>query len=86
MQIVRALLEMKIKVFYVTHMFDLTQGFYLAEMDAALFLRAERLADSQRTYRLIEGEPLPTSYGQDLYQRIFRGVRDVTTNTAPSSI
>ena len=76
-QIVRALLEMKIKVFYVTHMFDLVQGFYLAKMDTALFLRAERLAEGQRTFRLVEGEPLPTSYGQDLYHRIFGADHDV---------
>jgi DNA mismatch repair ATPase MutS len=70
-QIVRALLETGVKVLYVTHMFDLAQGFYLAGMRDALYLRAERLADGQRTFRLIEGEPLPTSYGQDLYGRIF---------------
>jgi MutS domain V len=73
-QIVRALLEKGIKVFYVTHLFDLAQGFHLAKMDTALFLRAERLADGQRTFRLVEGEPLPTSYGHDLYRRIFAGV------------
>jgi hypothetical protein len=70
-QIVRALLETGIKVIYVTHLFDLAQGFYLAKTDAALFLRAERLADGRRTFRLVEGEPLPTSYGEDLYRRIF---------------
>ncbi len=70
-QIVRALLETGIKVIYVTHLFDLAQRFYLAKMDAALFLRAERLADGRRTYRLVEGKPLPTSYGEDLYRRIF---------------
>jgi hypothetical protein len=53
----------------------LAHGFYLAKMDATLFLRAERLADGRRTFRLIEGEPLPTSYGQDLYGRIFGTVR-----------
>jgi DNA mismatch repair ATPase MutS len=74
-QIVRALLETGVKVLYVTHMFDLAQGFYLAKMNAALFLRAERLADGRRTFRLVEGEPLPTSYGQDLYGRIFGTVR-----------
>jgi hypothetical protein len=73
-QIVRALLETGIKVIYVTHLFDLAQGFYLAKMDAALFLRAERLADGRRTFRLVEGEPLPTSYGEDLYRRIFGAV------------
>jgi len=70
-QIVRALLETGVKVFYVTHMFDLAQGFYRRGMDTALFLRAERLADGRRTFRLMEGEPLPTSYGEDLYARIF---------------
>jgi len=64
-QIVRALMETGVKVFYVTHMFDLAQGFHLAKLDAALFLRAERLADGRRTFRLVEGEPLPTSYGED---------------------
>jgi hypothetical protein len=73
-QIVRALLETGIKVIYVTHLFDLAHRFYLAKMDAALFLRAERLADGRRTFRLVEGEPLPTSYGEDLYRRIFGAV------------
>jgi len=70
-QIVRALLEMGVKVFYVTHLFDLAQGFYTAKLDVGLFLRAERLQDGRRTFRLIEGEPLPTSHGEDLYCRIF---------------
>jgi DNA mismatch repair ATPase MutS len=73
-QIVRALLEKGIKVYYVTHLFDLAQGFYQAKIDAALFLRAERLADGRRTFRLVAGEPLPTSYGEDLYRRIFAAV------------
>ena len=85
-QIVRALLETGVKVLYVTHMFDLAQGFCLAKMDAAMFLRAERLADGRRTFRLVEGEPLPTSYGQDLYGRIFGAVRDATTVVPPSCI
>lgn len=78
-QLVRALLETGIKVLYVTHLFDLAQGFYLAKMDSALFLRAERLPDGRRTFRLVEGEPLPTSYGEDLYRRIFGTVADAVT-------
>ena len=70
-QIVRALLEAEVKVFYVTHMFDLAQGFYLTKSTDTLFLRAERLTGGQRTFRRIPGEPLPTSYGDDLYRRIF---------------
>ncbi len=33
-----------------------------------LFLRAERKEDGTRTFKLIEGEPLDTSYGLDLLQ------------------
>jgi hypothetical protein len=77
-QIVDALLESGIKVFYVTHMFDLAQSFYGANMDVALFLRAERLPDGRRTFRIIEGRPFPTSHGADLYQRIFADVSKTT--------
>jgi DNA mismatch repair ATPase MutS len=70
-QIVRALVDAGIKVFYVTHMFDLAHGFCVEETATARFLRAERHADGQRTFRLVEGEPLPTSYGEDVYRRTF---------------
>jgi DNA mismatch repair ATPase MutS len=70
-QIVHALLESGIKVGYVTHMFDLASGLH-AELDGeALFLRAERLADGRRTFRVVPGEPQPTSHGEDIYRRIF---------------
>ena len=70
-QIVRALLEAGVRVFFVTHLFDLAHSLYLQKAAAALFLRAERQAGGQRTFRIAEGEPLPTSYGPDLYERIF---------------
>jgi DNA mismatch repair ATPase MutS len=73
-QIIRALFEAGVKVFFVTHLFDLAQGFYVQQKNDNLFLRADRQPDGQRTFRLIEGEPLPTSYGEDVYQRIFGGV------------
>jgi hypothetical protein len=40
-------------------------------MDNSLFLRAERRADGVRTFKVLEGEPLRTSYGKDLYNEIF---------------
>tara|TARA_Y100000310_G_C19973929_1_gene486730 strand:+ start:309 stop:476 length:168 start_codon:yes stop_codon:yes gene_type:complete len=40
-------------------------------MESILFLRAERQIDGQRTFRLNEGEPMPTSYGKDLFKQIF---------------
>jgi hypothetical protein len=70
-QIIRALLESGIRVVFVTHLFDLAQSFYSGPADAALFLRPERRDDGQRTFRLLPGEPLSTSYGPDLYRQIF---------------
>jgi len=81
-QIVRALVEARVKVLFVTHLFDLAHGFYRQGLDTALFLRAERRADGQRTFRLVEGEPLPTSYGEDSYKRIFATAADAAPAVA----
>lgn len=71
-QVVHAMLDKQIKVFFVTHMYDLAHGFHAQRLDTALFLRAERQQpDGRRTFKLAEGEPLPTSYGEDSYRRIF---------------
>jgi DNA mismatch repair ATPase MutS len=70
-QIVSALLEKHIKVFFVTHLYEFAHGFFDKRMENAVFLRAERQADGARTFRLSEGEPLQTSYGKDVYEKIF---------------
>ena len=70
-QIICALLEKSIKVFFVTHLYELAYGFYGKHMENAIFLRAERQADGGRTFKIIKGAPLETSYGKDLYNSIF---------------
>jgi DNA mismatch repair ATPase MutS len=70
-QVVRAMLDKQIRVFFVTHMYDLAHGFHAQGLDTALFLRAERQPDGRRTFKLVEREPLPTSYGEDSYRHIF---------------
>jgi DNA mismatch repair ATPase MutS len=70
-EIIDALLEKRVKVFFVTHMYELAHGLTVDRKNDALFLRAERKEDGTRTFRLIEGEPLRTSYGEDLYNTIF---------------
>jgi DNA mismatch repair ATPase MutS len=70
-QIVSALLEKRIKVFFVTHLYEFAHGFLNKKMGNTLFLRAERQADGGRTFKLVEGEPLQTSYGEDLYRAIW---------------
>ena len=72
-QIVAALAESGVRVFLVTHFYDLAHGLHAQGSDTMAFLRAQRRDDGQRTFRLVEGEPEPTSYGQDLYERIFGG-------------
>jgi len=69
-QVVRALLEADIRVFFVTHQFDFADSFRRQLPDATLFLRAPRQADGTRTFKLTVAEPLPTSYGEDIYLRI----------------
>jgi DNA mismatch repair ATPase MutS len=70
-QIICALLEKRIKVFFVTHLYEFAHDFSDKEMENAKFLRAERQTDGRRTFKVIEGEPLQTSYGEDVYHRIF---------------
>jgi len=70
-QVIRALTEAGIRIIFVTHLYDLAERYYEQHDPATLFLRAERQSDGRRTFRLPAGEPLPTSYGQDLYQQVF---------------
>ena len=68
-QIVSALLGNDVTVFFVSHMYEFARSF-LNDLRAA-FLRAERGEDGVMSFRLVEAKPLPTSFGGDLYQRIF---------------
>lgn len=70
-QIVRALLESCVKVFFVTHLCEFAHSLYSREAGDTLFLRAERMPDGTRTFRLIEGRPLETSFGEDVYREVF---------------
>jgi hypothetical protein len=70
-QILRALIEAGTRCVAVTHMYTLSNGLYRQGLDGAVFLRAERAPDGQRTYRLVPGAPETTSYGQDLYREVF---------------
>ena len=70
-QIVKALLEKNLKVFFVTHLYEFADSFYKIMKGDAVFLRAERKEDTTRTFKLIEREPLETSYGIDVYNKVF---------------
>ena len=72
-QIVKAMLEKNIKVIFVTHMYSLSHKLYEEEKDNILFLRAGRQADGKRTFRMNEEKPLATSFGKDLFEKMFSG-------------
>ena len=56
---------------------EFARGFFNEKDKSTIFLRAGREADGTRTFKLAEGEPLQTSYGQDLYNEVF-GVEEQT--------
>jgi hypothetical protein len=71
-QIVRALLDSAVRVVYVTHQFDFAESFYRSPTrSAALFLAAERDEDGARNFKIAEHGPEPTSYGADIYAKVF---------------
>ncbi len=88
-QVVRAFLEKKMKVFYVTHLYEFARGFAETAGGGTMFLRAERKEDGTRTFRIQEGEALETSYGEDLYKEVFESggdTREIPTNGVSSGI
>lgn len=70
-ELVLALQAHRIKVVFVTHLYDLAHSLHERDDPAMAFLRAERDADGTRSFRVVPGEPLSTSFGQDLYHQIF---------------
>lgn len=59
-----------VRVFLVTHLFDLAGSLYKMGSPEYLFLRAPRQS-SAVPFRLVEGAPEATAYGEDVYRRIF---------------
>jgi DNA mismatch repair ATPase MutS len=70
-QIVNALLEIRVEIIFVTHLYHFAREIFDEKMANAIFLRAERRKDGTRTFKLVQGEPLQTSYGKDLYNAVF---------------
>jgi DNA mismatch repair ATPase MutS len=70
-QIVSALIEKRIKIFFVTHLYDFAQSLHAQNLPNAIFLLADRRSDGTRPFKLIEAGPLDTSHGEDLYNKIF---------------
>jgi DNA mismatch repair ATPase MutS len=70
-QVVTAVVERNVTVYFVTHQFEFAQRFLATEESSVLLLLAERRDDGTRTFKIEPGAPLETSYSKDLYDRIF---------------
>jgi hypothetical protein len=69
--IILALVESGVRVVFVTHMYELAHGLFADARPGSLFLRAPRDDEGRRTFRLAAGEPLPTSFGKDRFDRVL---------------
>jgi hypothetical protein len=68
---VRALREAHVRVLFVTHLSGFARALWQQQRPDTLFLRAERDTEGHRTFRILPGEPLETSFGADLYDEVF---------------
>jgi DNA mismatch repair ATPase MutS len=85
-QIIAALLEKRVKIVFVTHLYTLAHALYERRTQDMMFLRAQREPDGERTFKLTEAEPLQTSYGEDLYRQIFLSQRGGQTDVASAPV
>jgi hypothetical protein len=69
-QVVTALADSGVHVWFVTHNHQFAAGLHRAALPGLRFLRAERGGEGERSFRIVEAPPLPTSHGMDLYRRI----------------
>ena len=69
-QVLLPLAHAGVRVVVVTHLFDLADSLHQRGTDNTLFLRAPRQAGAP-PFKLIEGAPEPTAYGEDVYRRVF---------------
>lgn len=66
-----ALRDCGIRVFFVTHLHGFGHGFFAEDAKDVACLRAERLPDGRRSFRIVFGAPLETSHGEDVYREVF---------------
>ena len=87
--IITALLDRRVKIVFVTHLYHFAATLLARKSNVTIFLRAERRPDGTRPFKLIEAEPLQTSYGGDLYRTVFGGgdeTRRIATGKDKASV
>lgn len=71
LEAIRGFVAAGVRVAAVTHLYDLAETICTSGEPAAVFLRAERGENGERSYRIPAGPPLPTAYARDFYRREF---------------
>lgn len=70
-QIIMGLAQANGHVIFVTHMYALAESFINQSTVRTYFLRADRDDSGQRSFKILSGKPELTSFGKDLYNKIF---------------
>lgn len=70
-QVVSGLVNSGTTVISVTHQFEFSKMLELNDGIEPIFLRPERDKDGHRNFKLLKGTPLKTSFGIDIYDRVF---------------
>ena len=73
-QVTEALEERRVKMVHVTHLFAFSNGLRQESghlSGTACFLRAEPGRNGAPSFRIHEGDPRPTSFGEQVYRRYF---------------
>ncbi len=70
-QVTEALLASGADVVFVTHFYRFAHEMYAKNLPEAHFLRANRHPDGSRSFKIAPGEPLKTSFGEDVYRKVF---------------
>ncbi|HTU05323.1 MAG TPA: hypothetical protein VMG13_07175 [Trebonia sp.] len=83
-QVTAALLDAQVRVLFVTHRFEFAERCHRQHAGLAVFLRAEREPGGRRNYKLAVKEPLPTSFGEDLYHQLGGWLDEDSAQVSPS--
>ncbi len=73
-EIVPALAEASVQVFFVTHLYDYAMDAYEHQNGNELFLLAQRSREGNNTYCVREGPPFKTAFGLTLFHEVMQGV------------
>ncbi len=69
--VVKGLASSGVQLRCVTHMYEFARRLSEGPEARAVFLRAPRSTSGGRSYRLVPGEPLRTSFALDLFDEVF---------------